>query len=38
MQEEKDEKLVVSKFLSIFNMTILIIPKDLQLAKKMYGK
>lgn len=35
MQEEKDEKLVVSKFLSIFKM---IIPKDLQLAKKMYGK
>lgn len=38
MQEEKDEKLVVSKFLSIFKMTILIITKDLQLAKKMYGK
>lgn len=38
MQEEKDEKLVVSKFLSIFKMTILIIPKDLQLAKKKYGK
>lgn len=38
MQEEKDEKLVVSKFLSIFKMTIFIIPKDLQLAKKMYGK